>query len=150
MLRHPKFRVDFSKGFFNIIFQTFFTLSEPLMLILGTALALSMTVAIGSLLATQIHFISRNITGVEHAIYEDDQEQNPWYARKDRWFMFKTVLGLEQKWKLFLPIVESNKYNSGYLFDTPYERIVPEKKKKNVENEGFCRIFLKYLCCCCC
>jgi hypothetical protein len=79
------------------------------MLIMGTALALSMTVAIGSLLATQIHFISRNVTGVEHAIYEDDQEQNPWYAKKDRWFMFKTVLGLNQKWKWFLPIVESNK-----------------------------------------
>ena len=150
MLRHPKFRVDFSKGFFNVILQTLFTLSEPLMLILGAALALSMTVAIGSLLAGQICFISRNITGVEHAIYDEDQEQNPWYAKKDRWFMFKTVLGLEQKWKWFFPIVESNKYNSGYLFDTPYERIVPEKKKKNDENEGIFRKCCKSLCCCFC
>ena len=100
------------------------------MLILGMALALSMTIAIGGLLDGQIHFISRNITGVEHAIYDDNQEQNPLYAKKDRWFMFKTVLGLEQRWKWFLPIVESNKYNSGYLFDTPYERIVPKKKRK--------------------
>ena len=148
MLRHPKFRVDFSQKLLNVILQTFLALSEPLMLIMGTALALSMTVAIGSLLATQIHFISRNVTGVEHAIYEDDQEQNPWYAKKDRWFMFKTVLGLNQKWKWFLPIVESNKYNSGYLFDTPYERIIPQKKKKNDEKEGFCKKCGKILCCC--
>ena len=105
------------------------------MLIMGTALSLSMTVAIGGLLGTQIHFISRNVTGVEHAIYDDDPEQNPWYAKKDRWFMFKTVLGLNQKWKWFFPIVESNKYNSGYLFDTPYERIVPEKKKKKMNKK---------------
>lgn len=32
--------------------------------------------------------------------------------------------------EMVFPIVESNKYNSGYLFDTPYERIVPEKKKR--------------------
>ena len=146
MLRHPKFRVDFSQKFTNIIMQTFFALSEPLMLIIGTALSLSMTVAIGSLWATQIHFISRNVTGVEHAIYDDDQEQNPWYARKDRWFMFKTVLGLKERWKWFFPIVEENKYNSGYLFDTPYERIVPEKKKKD-ETEGCCTKCMKCLCC---
>ena len=150
MLRHPKYRIDFNQGFLIIVIQTFLALSEPLMLIVGTALSLSMTVAIGSLLATQIHFISRNVTGVEHAIYDDDPEQNPWYARKDRWFMFKTVLGLNQKWKWFFPIVESNKYNSGYLFDTPYERIVPEKKKKNEEKEGCCSNCGKFLFCWCC
>ena len=57
MLRHPKYRVDFNKGFFNVMNQTLFALSEPLMLILGTALSLSMTIAIGGLFATQIHFI---------------------------------------------------------------------------------------------
>ena len=150
LLRHPKFRIDFSKGFFNIVLQTFFALSEPLMLIVGAALSLSMTVAIGSLMTTQVYFISRNITGVENTIYDDDQEQNPWYARKDRWFMVKTVLGLNQKWKWFFPIVESNKYNSGYLFDTPYERIVPEKKEKKEENEGLCDKCQKFLCCCIC
>ena len=150
MLRHPKFRVDFTQKFLNILMQTLLTLSEPLMLIVGTALSLSMTVAIGSLLGTQIHFISRNITGVEHAIYDEDQEQNPWYARKDRWFMFKTVLGMKEKWKWFFPIVEENKYNSGYLSDTPYERIVPEKKKKIDENEGCCRKCGRFLCCCLC
>jgi len=150
MLRHPKYRVDFNKGFFNVMNQTLFALSEPLMLILGTALSLSMTIAIGGLFATQIHFISRNVTGVEHAIYEEDQEQNPWYARKDRWFMFKTVLGLNQRWKWFLPIVESNKYNSGYSFDTPYQRIVPKKKEKIEEKEGCCGKCGKFLSCCLC
>ena len=118
------------------------------MLIVGTALSLSMTAAIGILLSNQIYFITRNITGVENAIYDNDQEQNPWYAKKQRWFMVKTVLGLKEKWKWFFPIVEENKYNSGYLFDTPYERIVPKKKKKN-EKEGCCNICKNIFCCCC-
>ena len=147
---HPKFRIDFSQGFFNVLFQTLFALSDPLMLIVGTALALSMTISIGILLSSQIYFITRNITGVEHAIYDDDQERNPWYAKKDRWFMVKTVLGLKEKWKWFFPIVEENKYNSGYLFDTPYERIVPKKKKKDNENDNCCSKCIKNMCCCLC
>ena len=147
MLRHPKYRVDFNSGFFNVLFQTLFALSEPLMLIVGVALSFSMSVAIGALLGTQIYYISRNVTGVESAIYDEDQEQNPWYARTERWFMIKTVLGLKQKWKWFLPIVESNEYNSGYYFDTPYKRIVPEKKKK-IEKKGLCsQIFFCSKCC---
>jgi hypothetical protein len=101
---------------------------------MGTVSALAMTIAIGGLFFTQLSFLSRNITGVEDTIYEDDPEMNPWYAKTDRWFMVKTVLGLGPIWKWFLPIVEENKYNSGYLFDTPYERIV-KKKKENKEDK---------------
>ena len=143
MLRYPKFNVDFNQNFFVILGQTFFALSEPLTLLIGTALSLSMTLAIGGLLINQIYLISRNTTGVESSIYEDDWEQNPWYANKQRWFMFKTVLGLNSKWKWFLPIVESNKYNSGYEYDTPYRRIVPPKKKKEDKKGCCCGI-----CCC--
>lgn len=148
-LRHPKFRINFKSGFWTILVETFFALSEPLMLILGTALSISMTVGIGSLFASQIFFISRNTTGVEHAIYKEDQEQNPWYAKTDRWFMFKTVMGLGKKWKWFFPIVESNKYNSGYYYDTPYPRIVPEKKdKKEIRKRGCCKKCFTSVCCC--
>ena len=50
--------------------------------------------------------------------------------------MIKTVLGLGSKWKWFFPIIEDNKYNSGYLFDTPYKRIVKKKKENNQNNQN--------------
>ena len=134
ILRHPKYKIDFNSNFFLLFIQIIFSLSDAFAIIMGTVLALAMSVSIGGLFFTQLNFISKNITGVEDTIYDDDPEMNPWYAKKDRWFMVKTVLGLGPKWKWFLPIVEENKYNSGYLFDTPYERI-PKKKKENTDNE---------------
>ena len=134
LLRHPKYKIDFNSNFFLLFIQIVFSLSDAFGIIMGTVSALAMTIAIGGLFFTQLSFLSRNVTGVEDTIYEDDPEMNPWYAKTDRWFMVKTVLGLGPIWKWFLPIVEENKYNSGYLFDTPYERIV-KKKKENKEDK---------------
>ena len=134
ILRHPKYKIDFNTNFFLRFIQIVFSLSDAFAIIMGTVLALAMSVSIGGLFFTQLNFISRNMTGVEDTIYDDDPEMNIWYAKKDRWFMIKTVLGLGSRWKWFLPIVEENKYNSGYLFDTPYERIAKKKKEKK-ENE---------------
>ena len=130
ILRHPKYKIDFNSNFFLLFIQILFSLSDAFCIIMGAVLAASMTLGIGGLFFTQLNFISRNITGVEDTIYDDDPEMNPWYAKKDRWFMIKTVLGLGARWKWFFPIVEDNKYNSGYLFDTPYERIVKKKEEK--------------------
>ena len=136
ILRHPKYKIDFNTNFFLLFIQIVFSLSDAFAIIMGTVLALAMSVSIGGLFFTQLNFISRNMTGVEDTIYDDDPEMNIWYAKKDRWFMIKTVLGLGSRWKWFLPIVEENKYNSGYLFDTPYERIAKKKKEKeNKENK---------------
>ena len=61
--------------------------------------------------------------------------------------MFKSVVGLKQKWKWFLPIFEENLYNDGYCFDTPYQRYVKEKvsnskrKKKSLCKDCFCWTF---------
>ena len=153
-LRHPSFKVNIDLNFFQIIIQVILSLSEPLTLVAGAALSFSVSVSVGALLGNQIYCLSRNITQVESAIYGDDQEQNQWYAKKDRWFMIKTVLGLGPKWKWFFPIKENNKYNGGYYYDTPYERIVPEKKKKNEKKHnymhGFCIFCKNMFCCCCC
>ena len=155
-LRHPSFKINIELNFFQIIIQTILSLSEPLTLVAGAALSFSVTVSVGALLGNQIYCLSRNVTQVESAIYRGDQEQNQWYAKKDRWFMIKTVLGLGPKWKWFFPIKENNKYNGGYYYDTPYERIVPEKKKKNEEEHkhnymhGFCIMCKSMFCCCCC
>ena len=153
-LRHPRFKINVELNFWQIFVQTILSLSEPLMLVAGAALAFSVSVSVGFLFGNQIYCLSRNVTQVESAIYSDDQEQNPWYAKKDRWFMVKTVLGLGDKWKWFLPIMESNKYNGGYTYDTPYERIIPEKKKNNEHKHnylyGFCVVCKSMFCCCCC
>ena len=153
-LRHPSFKINIELNFFQIIIQVILSLSEPLTLVAGAALSFSVSVSVGALLGNQIYCLSRNITQVESAIYGDDQEQNQWYAKKDRWFMIKTVLGLGPKWKWFFPIKENNKYNGGYYYDTPYERIVPEKKKKNEKKHnymhGFCIFCKNMFCCCCC
>ena len=150
MLRHPKYQININSSYILIVLQVFIAFNDPLMLVVGTILAFSMTISIGGLFFTQLYFISRNITGVEDTIYGNDPEMNEWYAKTDRWFMVKTVLGLNQRWKWFFPIVESNKYNSGYLFDTPYPRIVEKKKKKIVENnDSCCQKCFKSICCCC-
>ena len=152
-LRHPSFKINLELNFFQIFVQTILSLSEPLMLVAGAALAFSVSVSVGALFGNQIYCLSRNVTQVEGAIYSDDPEQNQWYAKRDRWFMVKTVLGLGPKWKWFLPIMESNKYNGGYFYDTPYERIIPEKKKKEHKHnymQGFCVVCKSMFCCCCC
>ena len=152
-LHHPTFKVNFELNFWQIFVQTVLSLSEPLMLIAGAALSFSVSISVGFLFGNQIYCLSRNITQVESAIYSGDQEQNPWYAKTDRWFMIKTVLGLQQKWKWFLPIMKNNKYNGGYTYDTPYERIIPEKKKKEHQHGylyGCCVVFKTMYCCCCC
>ena len=148
MLRHPKYKINFERNPLVIIIQTLIALSDPLMLLMGTVLSFSMTIAIGALFFTQIYLISRNMTGVEDTIYGNDPEENEWYAKQDRWFMFKTVLGLNQKWKWFLPIVESNKYNSGYLFDTPYKRILNKKAKSKEVKDSCCGKLKRVFCCC--
>ena len=151
-LRHPKFKINVELNYWQIFVQTFLSLSEPLMLIAGAALSFSVSISVGLLFWNQIYHLSRNITQVEGAIYNDDPEQNEWYAKKDRWFMFKTVLGLGPKWKWLLPIMESNKYNGGYMYDTPYERIIPEKKKNHKHGCGYgcCVVCKAMFCCGCC
>ena len=149
MLRHPKYKINFNGNPIVIVIQTLISLSDPLMLLMGTVLAFSMAIAIGALFFTQIYLISRNMTGVEDTIYGDEPQKNEWYAKQDRWFMMKTVLGLNQKWKWFLPIVESNKYNSGYLFDTPYKRTIIKKNKINEINGSICGKLKRIFCCCC-
>ena len=157
-LSHPSFQINLKLNIFQILVQTILALSEPLALVAGAAMAFSVAISVGFLFGNQLYCLSRNMTQVESAIYED-RDMNPWYAKKYRWFMIQTVLGLKQKWKWFFPFfVEENKYNGGYTYDTPYVRIV--KEKINTNNEGECHhhhehkfgfmIFLKKLFCCCC
>ena len=76
-----------------------------------------------------------NVTNVECTIY-NEEENCPFYARTHKYFMFKTVVGMDEKWKWFFPIFKENKYNNGYTFDTPYKRIVKIVDKENDKKKG--------------
>jgi len=132
MLKHPKFKINFNTKFIFILIQVFASLSEPFLLFMGTVLAFVMSLSIGCIFFSQIYNMVLNTTGIEHLINENDIEKNEWYAYKDRWFMVKTVMGLNDKWKWFFPIFERNKYNNGYTFDTPYDRNNKTEKVKKV------------------
>jgi len=99
MLRHPKYKINFNSGILILILQKLISLNEWLILLMGTILSFSMTIAIDGLFFIQIYLISRNVSVVEDTIYGNNAEMNEWYTKKDRWFMLKTILGLNQKWK---------------------------------------------------
>ena len=64
--------------------------------------------------------------------------------------MVKTILGINcRRFKWFLPIFESNKYNGGYFFDTPYKRIVNKNKKNKEQDDNCCDKCRRVFCCCC-
>lgn len=134
MILYPKKRFNPNEG--NMFIQVLIMLKDPLWIIVGTCLSFAMTIAIGSLLARQIYLISRNITNIETCIYENNEEC-PYYAWRDKWFMFKTVLGLGSRWKWFFPILEPNKYNGGYTFETPYPSLykIPKPKSKEAKED---------------
>ena len=126
----------------NVTWKIIKEIKEPLWIIISSCLAISITISVGGLLLNQIICIMKNITNVEYTIYESD-EYCPYYAYKDKFIMFKSVLGLKEKWKWFFPIFEENKFNGGYTFDTPYKRIVKEKKKNEEKDD-----MNKWFCCC--
>jgi hypothetical protein len=126
----------------NVTWKIIKEIKEPLWIIISSCLAISITISVGGLLFNQIICIMKNITNVEYTIYESD-EYCPYYAYKDKFIMFKSVLGLKEKWKWFFPIFEENKFNGGYTFDTPYKRIVKEKKKNEEKDD-----MNKWFCCC--
>jgi hypothetical protein len=136
--------VDDNEDYF--IFKLLILLKHPLWIILSTIISFALSLSFSILLYNQLINIIYNITHVEYLIY-DTNEECPFYAEKGyRYLMFKSVVGLKEKWKWFLPIFEENKYNDGYCFETPYQRFVKEKnykrkiKKKSFWKDCFCWI----------
>ena len=126
------------------LFKILILIKHPLWIIFSTLISLVMTLIIGILFFIQLFNIIFNVTSIEKLIYKT-YDKCPFYAEKNyRLFMIKTVLGF-QIWKWFLPIFEENKFNGGYTFDTPYERLVKEDDKNKKKNNKFC---CKYCFCC--
>ncbi len=137
--------VDDNEDYF--MFKLLIALKHPLWIILSTIVSFCVSLGLGILFFNQLINIFYNITSVEYIIH-DSSKDCPFYAEKGyRYLMFKSVVGLKEKWKWFLPIFEENLYNDGYCFDTPYQRYVKEKvsnskrKKKSLCKDCFCWTF---------
>lgn len=115
-------RLDFAQNNMRIFGDSFLKWGDVLMLILVTVITFLTLLSVLSLLFSQISLITRNITNIEYDTFKDNQNINPYYAETHRGFMVKALFGLEEKWKWFFPIVEPNKYNGGYVYETPFKK----------------------------
>ena len=93
----------------NLLQQFLILFWEPFTCFIGAILGLAMTLAIGFLLIHQIQMIRKNITGIEYHKY-NKEEDSPWYS-ENYMFNISTVMGLNSRWKWFIPNYESNQRN---------------------------------------
>ncbi len=115
-------------------------LKKYFFLLCSWVFAASFCLSVGSLLVGQIQLISKNMTNVEEVIkYERNVKDNMLnYSNKndeggliieknmEDWrFTFKTILGMEKKWKWFFPIIDYNIYNGGYVYYTSSQKNFP-------------------------
>ncbi len=113
-------KLDFGQNNMRIFGDSFKKLGDVLMIIFVTIIVVLTICSVLTLFFSQIYLILRNITNIENDAFQGREHSNPYFADYNRWFIFKTVLGLNEKWKWFFPIVEPNIYNGGYIFDIPF------------------------------
>jgi hypothetical protein len=108
--------VQLKKGTQPSIFEILYIMSDPLVQITGTIFALSMTISIGFLLFFQTKMLIYNLTTIENKNLEDPTNHQFYYPNLRH--NFETVMG-DKILFWFLPLFESNKYNTGYVYSTP-------------------------------
>ena len=112
-------RLDFGQNNMRIFGDTFAKWGDFLMIIFAVIFVFFTLCSVVILFFSQILLINRNITNIENDAFQGKENNNQFYAKNNRWFMIKVLLGLNEKWKWFFPIVEYNIYNGGYIFDNP-------------------------------
>jgi hypothetical protein len=120
-------------NFFYIVFKFYETFKNTLILLFSFCLSFSVFISCSILFYKQIFLMKRNVTNVEIVIYKKKIDEIPYYCEKRelRWFMLKTILGINcKRYKWFLPIFEKNKFNGGDKFEAPY-KFNYNKKNKN-------------------
>ena len=117
-----KRRLDFGQNNMRIFGDSFKKIGDVLMIIFDLIVVFFTLCCVITLFFSQIFLISRNITNIENDAYQYKENENAFYAENGRWFMIKSVLGLNQKWKWFFPIIEPNQYNGGYIYSMPYQQ----------------------------
>ena len=111
---------NYSKDSIEIFGNYFGTkIGKILMVIFGTVLDVVVIFMVIGLFITQTRFICINSTNVENTMYEMKDKVSPFVVENNKSFMFRTVMGLNSKWKTFLPFTEPNEYNGGYVFKKP-------------------------------
>jgi hypothetical protein len=82
---------------FNTVGEIFYEIREPLLMLLGCILSISMVIGIGFLLIVQTKCIMFNLTAIEEKIYFN--KINPWKNENNKLDNMKMVLGNEiYKW----------------------------------------------------
>ena len=115
-----KRKLNYSKDSIEIFGNYFGSkIGKILMVIFGAVLTVILIFMVIGLFITQIKFICTNTTNVETTMFDSKNKPNPFIVENNKWFMFKTVMGLNSNWKMFLPFVEPNEYNGGYVFKRP-------------------------------
>ena len=109
-------RLDFGENNMRIFGNSFKKWGDVLMIIFALILVVFVLCSVITLFFSQLYLISRNITNIENDAFEGRQNANHFYT-ENRWFSIKTILGLNEKWKWFFPIVEPNLYNGGYIYE---------------------------------
>jgi hypothetical protein len=108
----PKRRVNLNADW--IILELFYSLKDPIYIIIGACLSFAMTAAIGALFGYQTYLIMSNHTSIESSHFRN-KNTSPYYAKKGyKIKAFTTLMGLNKSiffW--FLPIFEKNAYNNG-------------------------------------
>ena len=122
MYNERKRRLDFGQNNMRIFGDSFKKIGDVLMIIFDLIVVFFTLCCVVTLFFSQIFLISRNITNIENDAYLNKENENAFYAENGRWFMIKSVLGLNQKWKWFFPIIEPNQYNGGYIYSMPSQQ----------------------------
>ena len=115
-------RLDFGENNMRIFGDSFKKIGDVLMIIIALIFAFFTFCSVFTLFISQIVILTRNITNIESDKYVGKQNNNPFYAETHRCFLFKALLGLNEKWKWFFPIVEPNLYHGGYVYITPFKK----------------------------
>ena len=111
-------KLDFAQNNLRIFGDNFRKYGDFLMIICVTVLTFVTFLSVVSLFCSQTFLISSNITNIEFDTFRGKENNNPFYTKTHKLFMFKSVMGFDI-WKWFFPIFESNRYNGGYVFEIP-------------------------------
>ena len=115
-------RLDFAQNNMRIFGDSFPKIGDVLMIIFSLIIVFFTLCSVTTLFFSQIYLIRRNITNIENDAFRNKEDTNPFYAKTNKYFMFKAFLGLNGKWKWFFPLIEPNKYNGGYVYSTPIKQ----------------------------
>ena len=129
IIYHANFTPPVKSGTPIGVFDLLILMSDTIFLIIGCMTAFAMTTAIGFLFFFQTSIISNNLTTLENKALKDVRD-HPYY-HDDKIHNFKIVLGMKSYYEWFIPVFNSNMFNSGHFFSTPRDKENPNNKSQS-------------------